>query len=339
MYDKIKLVIKMKRMLSGIKPTGNLTLGNYIGAIKQFIELQKDYESFVFIADLHALTIAQDPVILKEKIKEVAGIYLACGLNSENTYIFNQSENIYHTMLSYIIESNTYMGEMSRMTQFKEKSLNQKDTSIHTSLFTYPALMAADILIYDADVVPVGIDQKQHIELTRNVAERFNNRYGETFKIPNPIINKDSSKIMDLQDPTKKMSSTSDIKKGVIYLLDDLDDVRKKIMSSVTDSDNVIKYDLENKPGISNLITIYSALTNKTIQDIEKKFKEENYGTFKKCVADEVVYLLTDIQTKYEYIMKENIIEKTLDKGINKVNEIAKEKAYEVYHKLGLGRY
>lgn len=329
----------MKRMLSGIQPTGNLTIGNYIGAIKQFIEIQKNYESFVFVADLHSLTINPDPNILKEKIREIVGIYLACGLDGENTYIFNQSENIYHPALSWALECNSYIGEMNRMTQFKEKSQKQKTDGVTTGLFTYPVLMAADILLYDTDIVPVGLDQKQHVELTRNIAERFNNKYGNTFKIPEPLIPKTGAKIMNLQEPTKKMSKTDENPKGNVYLLDDLEVARKKIMSSVTDSESIIKFDPVNKPGISNLMTIYSSITNKDIDIIEEEFKNANYGTFKTKVADVVVNLLKDIQDKYYNIIKDNTIEKVLDKGILKTEKIAKEKTYEVYHKLGVGRY
>ena len=329
----------MKRMLSGIQPTGNLTIGNYIGAIKQFIEIQKKYESFIFVADLHSLTVNPNPNQLRKKIREIVGLYLACGLDGKNTYIFNQSENIYHPMLSWALECNSYIGEMNRMTQFKEKSQKQMTSGVTTGLFTYPVLMAADILIYDADIVPVGVDQKQHVELARNIAERFNNKYGNTFKIPVPFLPETGAKIMNLQDPTKKMSKTDENPKGNLYLLDELDIARNKIMSAVTDSETTVKYDPINKPGISNLITIYSSLTNKNIKSIEKEFEKANYGIFKNKVADEVETLLKNIQTKYYKIIKDDTIEKVLDKGIEKTNQIAKEKAYEVYHKLGAGRY
>ena len=329
----------MKRLLSGIQPTGELTVGNYIGAIKQFIEMQKEYESFVFVADLHSLTVNPNPTELREKIRKIVGLYLACGLNSENTTLFIQSENIYHPMLGWAFECNCYMGELSRMTQFKDKSTHKNNESITCGLFTYPALMAADILIYNADVVPVGVDQKQHVELTRDIAERFNNRYGDTFKIPEPVIPKTGAKIMNLQDPTKKMSKTDENPKGNIYLLDDLEAARKKIMSSVTDSESIVKFDVDNKPGIANLMTIYSAITNKTMKEIEEEFKGANYGTFKTSVADSVVNLLSEIQNRYYELINGDEIDKVLDKGLAKASAIAKEKAYEVYHKLGVGRY
>ena len=288
-----------KRLLSGIKPTGELTIGNYIGAIKQFVKMQEDYETYIFVADMHALTIYNDPKELHEKIRRITALYLACGLDPKKNTIFLQSENLYHANLSWVLECNSYIGELSRMTQYKEKSQNLNNNSITCGLFTYPVLMASDILLYDTDVVPVGIDQKQHVELARNIAIRFNNRYGTTFKVPEPIIPKEGAKIKDLQNPTKKMSKSDDNEKGYILLLDDIEKARKKIMSSVTDSDNKIKYDEENKPGISNLITIYSSLTDITIEETEKKFKDSNYGEFKKEVANVVCNFLEEIQKRY----------------------------------------
>ena len=329
----------MKRLLSGIQPTGELTIGNYIGAIKQFIEMQKEYESFVFVADLHSLTVNPNPDELREKIRKIVGLYLACGLTPEHTTLFLQSENIYHPMLSWALECNCYMGELSRMTQFKDKSNLKNNESITCGLFTYPALMAADILIYNADVVPVGVDQKQHVELARNIAERFNNRYGNTFKVPEPVIPKTGAKIMNLQEPTKKMSKTDENPKGNIYLLDDLETVRKKIMSSVTDSEAIVRFDAENKPGIANLMTIYSVIAKKNMKEIEEEFKGANYGSFKTKVADCVIDLLTEIQDKYYKLINSDEIDRVLDEGLAKAKTIAKEKAYEVYHKLGVGRY
>lgn len=328
----------MKRMLSGIKPTGELTIGNYIGAIRQFVELQKDYESFVFVADLHALTIYNDPIKLKEKIRSIIGIYLACGLDPKVATIFIQSENMYHANLSWVLECNSYMGELSRMTQFKDKSKGKNNEAISCGLFTYPVLMASDILLYDADVVPVGIDQKQHVELARNIAVRFNNRYGNTFKVPEPIIREVGAKIYDLQDPTKKMSKSSDSDKGCIMLLDEPEKARKKIMQAVTDSDNRIYYNMEEKPGISNLLCIYSSLKNISIEDAEKEFIDSNYGEFKRTVADCVVDFLTSLQAKYREIVSSDIIDKILDESNKKVEQIAKEKVKEVYNKIGVGR-
>ena len=328
----------MKRLLSGIKPTGELTLGNYIGAIRQFVEMQHDYESYVFVADLHALTVYNDPKELKRRIKTLIALYLACGLDPKYTTLFIQSENMYHANLGWVFECNSYIGELSRMTQFKDKSKDKNNEAITCGLFTYPDLMAADILLYDADVVPVGIDQKQHVELTRNIAERFNNRYGKTFKVPEPIIPESGAKIYDLQDPTKKMSKTGDNVKGCIMLLDDIEVARKKIMSAVTDSDNKIIYDKENKPGISNLLTIYSCLKNISIKDTEEYFKDSNYGDFKKNVANTVCDFLTELQSKYKEILNSNQIDKILDESNKKVNTIAETKIKEVYTKIGIGR-
>ena len=328
--------IFVKRLLSGIKPTGDLTLGNYIGALKQFKDMQKEYETFIFVADLHALTIYNDPLELKKKIRDIVAIYLACGLDPKYTTLFIQSENMYHANLGWVLECNTYMGEASRMTQYKEKSQNEKNISV--GLFTYPMLMASDILMYDADVVPVGIDQKQHVELARNIAERFNNRYGETFKIPEPIIPSMGAKIYDLQDPTKKMSKSDENNKGCIILLEDPEVARKKIMSAVTDSDMIIKYDIENKPGISNLLTIYSSLKDISIEDAEVEFKGKNYGEFKRCVADVVVSFLNDLQDKYREIIDSGVIDKLLDESNEKVRKIASKKVKEVFDKVGVGR-
>ena len=324
----------MKRLLSGIKPTGDLTLGNYIGALKHFNEMQKEYETFVFVADLHALTIYNDPKSLKKKIRDLIAIYLACGLDPKYTTLFIQSENMYHANLGWVFECNTYIGEASRMTQFKEKSKNNENITV--GLFTYPMLMASDILIYDADVVPVGIDQKQHVELARNIAERFNNRYGETFRIPEPVIAKTGAKIYDLQDPTKKMSKSDENDKGCIVLLENPEIARKKIMSAVTDSEMVVKYDAENKPGISNLLTIYSSLKNISIEEAEQEFINSNYGTFKKAVADVVVDLLIDLQTKYKKYIESDYIDNILDESNKKVREISKNKINKVYNKIGV---
>jgi tryptophanyl-tRNA synthetase len=266
----------MERLVSGIKPTGGLTLGSYIGAIKQFIELQNNYESYVFVADMHAITVPQIKDELQRNIKDMVAIYLACGLDPKHTTIYIQSENPYHAQLSWILGCHTYLGELNRMTQFKDK--NQKDggSNLSCGLFTYPVLMASDIVLYDADIVPVGEDQKQHVELTRNIAERFNNKYGYTFKVPKPIIPKEGARIKDLQNPTKKMSKSDDDHRGCILLLDEEDAIRKKIMSAVTDSDNKIYFDEENKPGISNLMTIYATLNNMTIKEVEQKFEDSN---------------------------------------------------------------
>lgn len=326
----------MKKILTGLQPTGVITLGNYIGAIKQMTVLQEKYESIIFIADLHSITIPQDNKELPNKIRSLVALYLACGVDPNKNTIFIQSENIYHTNISWLLECNTYYGELSRMTQFKDKS--QKNKNFTSGLLTYPVLMAADILTYDTDYVPVGIDQKQHVELARDIAIRFNNKYGTTFTVPEPLINEVGTKIMDLQDPTKKMSKSSENPKGVIRILDDESTIRKKIMSATTDSEMKITYDKINKPGISNLINIYAALSNLTIPQVETKFQGYNYGNFKKEVADLVVAELTQIQEKYQNIINSPELDKILDKGLEKTTQIAKTKYELLKSKIGLER-
>ena len=326
----------MKRVLTGIQPSGNLTLGNYIGAIKQMLKLQENYESFIFVADMHAITVPQNPDSLRKNIRDLLAIYLACGLDPNKNTIFLQSENVYHANVSWILECLTPYGELGRMTQFKDKK--EKNINFSAGLLTYPVLMTSDILLYDSDLVPTGIDQKQHVELARNIAERVNKKYGDIFKIPEPLIPESGAKICDLVDPTKKMSKSTDNPKGVIFLLDSEKTIRKKIMSATTDSEMRIIFDMENKPGISNLINIYSCLSNLSIKEIEAKFKDSNYGTFKKEVADLVVNTLVPIQEKYNEILKSDLIDKVLDNGINKTNKIAKEKYELLKEKVGLHR-
>lgn len=326
----------MKRILTGLKPSGELTLGSLIGCINQMVKLQDEYDSFMFVPDMHAITVKQDPKMLRERIRKNVALYLACGVDPDKNTIYLQSENLYHANLSWVLECTTYMGEASRMTQYKDKS--SKGENVTVGLFTYPILMAADILLYDADYVPVGIDQKQHVELARDIALRFNKTYDDTFKMPEPMMSEVGVKIMDLQEPTKKMSKSDETYKGVILLLDDEKTIRKKIMSAVTDSDNKIYYDKDNKPGVSNLLTIYSSLKNISIEEAEDYFKDYNYGNFKKEVADLVVSVLSNIQTKYNEIINGTMLDDILDKGREKTCEIAKEKTLDVFRKVGLGR-
>ena len=326
----------MKRILTGLQPSGDLTLGSLIGGIKQSIKYQDMYDSFIFVPDLHAVTVPQDSKLLHERIRKNVALYIACGIEPEKNTIYIQSENPYHTNLSWILECTSYMGELSRMTQYKDKSTKYKN--IPVGLFTYPILMASDILLYSADYIPTGIDQKQHVELCRDLAIRFNNKFGETFKIPEPMIPEMGAKIMDLQDPTKKMSKSSENQKGIIYLLDDEKTLRKKIMSAVTDSDATVLYDPVNKPGISNLLTIYASLKEISIEEAVNHFKDYNYGSLKKEVADIVVEKLTIIQEKYNEIINSDYLDKILDEGRNKTIEIAAYKYEEVRIKMGLGR-
>ncbi len=327
----------MKRILTGLQPSGELTLGSLIGGISQTVKLQDEYDSFIFVPDMHAITVRQDPILLKERIRKNVALYLACGVDPKKNTIYIQSENLYHANLSWVLECNTYMGEASRMTQFKEKSKKQDNVTV--GLFTYPILMAADILLYDADYVPVGIDQKQHVELARDVAIRFNKLYGEVFKIPEPLIRNVGFKIMDLQNPTNKMSKSSENHKGIIFLLDDEKNIRKKIMSAVTDSEGKVYYDVQNKPGISNLLTIYASLKNISIAKAEEHFKDYNYGNLKKEVADVVTEVLLDIQEKYNKIIDSEEIDEILNRGSEVTSKIAKEKLEEVFKKVGFGRY
>lgn len=326
----------MKRILTGLQPSGSITLGNYIGAIKQMVKYQDEYDSFIFIADMHAITVPQDPTSLSNNIKSLVAIYLACGINPDKNTIFIQSENLYHANTSWILECLTPYGELARMTQFKDKS--QKSQNFSAGLLTYPILMASDILLYDVDYVPTGQDQKQHVELARNIAQRVNNKYGNIFKIPEPLIPDEGAKIMDLVDPTKKMSKSSENPKGIIYLLDDDKTIRKKIMSATTDSEMKIRFDQDNKPGISNLINIYTSLSGMSIKEVEDKYCDMNYGTFKKDLAELIVNTLTPIQKRYNELINSKELDQILDNGRDKTLEIAKQKYCELKLKIGLHR-
>lgn len=326
----------MKKSLSGIKPTGKLTLGNYIGALKNFPLMQDSYENYIFVADLHALTLPIEPKELHDNTRDLVALYLACGLDPNKTTIFLQSDVSMHAELNTILENYHYMGELSRMTQFKDKSRKMNENAIGLGLFAYPVLMTADILLYQADVVPVGIDQSQHVELARDIVKRFNNRYNkEVFKMPEVITPKVGAKIMSLTDPTVKMSKSGE--KGDIYLLEDLKSVEKKIMRATTDLGTDIYFDKENKPGISNLLTIYAALKNISIKEAEKHFQDcHQYGTFKKEVASVVVEELGKIQAKYKEIISSNIIDKVLEDGAKKAHAIASKTLQNVKETIGL---
>ncbi len=326
----------MERILTGLKPTGDLTLGNYIGSIKQMVSLQDKYDSYIFVADLHALTIPQDPYELNERIRKFIAMYIACGVDPQKNTIYIQSENEYIPAMSYLLECTTSYGEASRMIQFKEKSKQNANFSV--GLLTYPVLMAADILYCDADYVPVGIDQKQHVELARNIAERYNSRYGETFKLPNPLISATGTKIKDLKDPTKKMSKSEDNPQGVISMFDSPEEIIKKIMKATTDSDNVIKFDEENKPGISNLLNIASVITGSTINELEEEFKNKGYGEFKKFVATVTATHISMIQEKYNQLINNNELEDILNNGIQKSRKLAKQKYDLMKIRMGVTR-
>ncbi|MBQ1566987.1 MAG: tryptophan--tRNA ligase [Erysipelotrichaceae bacterium] len=325
----------MKRMLSGIKPTGQLTLGNYIGALRNFVKYQDDYEMIVFIANLHCITEYQDPEDLRKNLTDAVALYLACGLDPEKATIFLQTDVKAHAELGYIMACNTYLGELNRMTQFKDR-MAKGEKNMTAGLYSYPCLMAADILLYDANYVPVGEDQKQHVELTRDIAQRFNNKYGETFIVPEPLIAKVGARIMSLSDPSKKMSKSEETNKGCIYLLDDPKTARKKIMSAVTDSIGIIQLDKENQPGLYNLIEIASSLSGCSMEDIVQQFKDQGYGKLKGYVADIVCETLEKIQTKYNEIIESKQLEKVLNEGAKKASKMADAKLEEVKAKIGL---
>ncbi len=330
----------MKHIVSGIQPTGSLNIGTYLGSIKNFVRLQeayKDHHFLIFIADLHAITIPRDRAELRKSIKEVAALYLACGLKTDNLSLFIQSEIEAHSQMSYLLQCFTYMGELERMTQFKEKAQRQ-EKGVTSSLFTYPALMAGDILLYDAEYVPVGDDQKQHLELTRDLAIRVNNRYGDFFTVPKPLIPKVGARIMSLTEPTKKMSKSDDNIKSRILLLDDDNIIRKRIMSAVTDTDGQIRFDPNNKPGISNLLSILSAITNESIETLVNTYKDTDYKTFKEVVAEAVVKELKPIKEKYHEVIKSGEVDTILDQGKAHAERIARKKIAKFNHKIGLGR-
>lgn len=325
-----------KKILTGLKPTGELTLGNYIGALSQMIKMQEEYDSYLFVADLHALTIPQDPKELHERIRRFIAMYIACGIDPNKNTIYIQSENEYIPAMSYLLECATYYGEASRMIQFKEKS--KQNVNFTLGLLTYPVLMAVDILYCDADYVPVGIDQKQHVELARDIADRFNKRYGETFVLPEPIISESGIKIKDLKDPTKKMSKSEENPQGVISMYDTPEDIKKKIMKATTDSENLVKFDEENKPGISNLLNIASVISGKSIKELEDDFNGKGYGDFKRYVADITAEHISRIQEKYNTLINSDELDKILDEGREKTRALAKEKFDLIKNRMGVIR-
>lgn len=325
----------MKRMISGIKPTGQMHLGNYIGALSKFVTYQDEYEMIAFIANLHCITVYQDPTELRKNLKDCIALYIACGLDPEKCTIFLQSDVLEHAQLGFIMCCNTYMGELNRMTQFKDK-MQKNEKNLTGGIYTYPTLMAADILLYDADYVPVGEDQKQHIELTRDIATRFNNRYGETFKIPEPLVPKVGARIMSLQNAHQKMSKSDESNKGCIYLLEDLKSATKKIMSAKTDSIGIVQYDPENQPEIANLMQIMASLTNKNFETITESFKGRGYGDFKKELAQVVCSELEKIQSRYREIIDSSLIDEVLEKGKKKAHAIAAKKLKLVEEKIGI---
>ena len=325
----------MKRVFSGVQPTGNIHLGNYLGALKQFVELQDDHECIYCIVDMHAITVPQDPKELREHILDVAALYLAVGVDPKKSIVFVQSDVPGHAELSWILTCNSYTGELSRMTQFKDKSKNKE--SAPTGLFSYPVLMAADILLYDTDIVPVGNDQKQHIELCRDIAIRINNKYKKTFVVPDGRFLKEGARIMALDDPTKKMSKSAENIHSRISLLDEPSKIKKSIMKATTDSDGVVRFDVENKPGISNLLNIYSVLSGMTIPELEAKYEGKGYGDFKKDLVEVVVEALAPIKERYEGIRHSDELFEILKDGAVRADAIAQKTMKRVKENFGLG--
>lgn len=325
----------MKRVFSGVQPTGNIHLGNYLGALKQFVELQDDHECIYCIVDMHAITVPQDPKELREHILDVAALYLAVGVDPKKSIVFVQSDVPGHAELSWILTCNSYTGELSRMTQFKDKSKNKE--SAPTGLFSYPVLMAADILLYDTDIVPVGNDQKQHIELCRDIATRINNKYKKTFVVPEGRFLKEGARIMALDDPTKKMSKSAENIHSRISLLDEPSKIKKSIMKATTDSDGVVRFDAENKPGISNLLNIYSVLSGMTIPELETRYEGKGYGDFKKDLVEVVVEALAPIKKNYEEIRHSEELIKILKDGAVRADAIAQKTMKRVKDNFGLG--
>jgi len=325
----------MKRVFSGVQPTGNIHLGNYLGALKQFVELQDDHECIYCIVDEHAITVPQDPKALREHILDVAALYLAVGVDPKKSIVFVQSDVSGHAELGWVLCCNSSTGELSRMTQFKDKSKNKE--SAPTGLFTYPVLMAADILLYDTDIVPVGNDQKQHIELCRDLAIRINNKYKKTFVVPEGRFMKAGARVMALDDPTKKMSKSAENIHSRISLLDEPSKIKKSIMKATTDSEGIVKFDIENKPGISNLLSIYSALSGKSIEELEAMYEGKGYGDFKKDLVEVTVEALAPIKARYEEIRHSDELIEILKDGAARADAIAQKTMQRVKDNFGLG--
>lgn len=327
----------METLFSGIQPSGIPTIGNYIGALKQFGEVQDDYNCFFCIVDQHAITVPQDRLKLRKQTRQLAAIYLASGIDPEKSTLFIQSEVPAHVQASWMLTTISSIGELERMTQFKDKAVKQTE-GVPAGLLTYPPLMAADIVIYNTNIVPVGDDQKQHMELTRNLVDRFNSRYNDILVKPEIRMPKVGGRVMSLQDPTKKMSKSDDNQKNFISLLDQPSVADKKIKSAVTDSDGIIKFDRDNKPGISNLLSIYSSLTDESIDALQEKYKDSNYGVFKADLAEIVSDFLTAFQEKYEYYLNSEELDTILDNGRDKAQQVSFKTLKKMEKAMGLGR-
>ena len=328
-----------KRVFSGIQPTGAFTLGNYIGAVRNWPLLQDEYDCIYCVVDQHALTVRQVPAELRKRSYEAAAMLLASGIDPQKSLVFVQSHVPQHSQLAWVLSCNAQFGELGRMTQFKDKSSKHAD-NINTGLFTYPVLMAADIMLYNSHYVPVGGDQKQHVELARDIAQRFNNAYSDTFVLPEPLIPKVGARVMSLQEPTKKMSKSDANEKSFVLMTDSADVIMKKFKSAVTDSDGFVKYDVENKPGISNLMSIYSVMTGKGFDEIEKEFDGQGYGTFKTAVAESVIDTLKPVQDEYTRILADKAyLEGVLRDGAEKARYQANKVINKVYRKVGFAQF
>ncbi|MGN6132111.1 MAG: tryptophan--tRNA ligase [Nocardioidaceae bacterium] len=325
------------RVLSGIQPTADsFHFGNYLGALRQWVALQEDYEPFFFIADLHAITVEQDPKLLRERSLRAAAQLLAMGIDPARSAVFIQSQVPAHAQLGWVLQCLTGFGEARRMTQFKDKSAKAGEGAASVGLFTYPVLQAADILLYRPQFVPVGEDQRQHLELTRDLAQRFNHRFKKTFRLPEPYILKETAKITDLQNPTSKMSKSASSPAGIVEMLDDPRVSAKKVRSAVTDSGSEVRFDEEHKPGISNLLTIYSALTGRSIDDLEKEYDGRGYGDFKKELADVVVEFVTPFRDRTLELLEDRAqLAALLREGAEKANAVAERTLADVYERVG----
>ncbi|MFC0472308.1 tryptophan--tRNA ligase [Halalkalibacter kiskunsagensis] len=326
----------MKTVFSGIQPSGTLTLGNYLGAMKHFVDMQNDYNSYFCIVDQHAITVPQDRLKLRENIRSLAALYLAVGIDHEKATLFIQSEVPAHAQLGWLMQCVSYIGELERMTQFKDKSDGKE--AVSSALLTYPPLMAADILLYKTDIVPVGEDQKQHLELTRDLAERFNKKYNDIFTVPEVRIPKVGARIMSLNDPTKKMSKSNPNPKSYISMLDDVATITKKIKSAVTDTEGTIRFDRAEKPAVSNLLSIYSLCSGETIEAIEERYIGKGYGDFKSDLAEVVVNTLRPIQERYYELINSEELDDILDHGANKAHNVASRMMEKAERAIGLGR-
>lgn len=322
-------------LFSGIQPSGRITLGNYLGALRNFTLLANDYDCLFSVVDLHALTVRQDPAKLRQATLDLTALYIAAGLDPDKNIIYCQSHVPQHAELNWILNCFTYMGELSRMTQFKDKALKHKD-NINAGLYTYPVLMAADILLYQSNLVPVGSDQKQHLEITRDIALRFNGLYGDVFQIPEPYIPKETAKIMSLADPTRKMSK-SDPEDSYVALTDKPEDIRRKLKRAVTDSDGEIRYDPENKPGVSNLLGILSILSGESTDALQNRLAGQGYGKLKDETAEAIVQALTPIQERYKALMQDkSYLSQTLANNAQRAQALALRTLRKVYKKVGL---